>query len=521
MISESPIGEWLDNPIFVKHLRSRLRPRAIISGILIVIVLCACAIAAGFEMNGFRSGLSYSVIFALQAFLLGLLGASQVGSAVGGSRSSGVLEFHRVSPLSPAELTFGFLIGAPIREYVLFACTLPFLAVCGFMGIPTPRAIIQLLILLVFSCWVMHGLAILAALMTRKETAGRGAPGLVVLFGILIAPMILSGTMALSRLDVEYRLPLFGFSIPWLLFVLLDEAALLVFIILAALRKMRSERLHALSKPQAMAMLLAVAALVLGGMWNQAEVNLVCMILLYTLVTVSCVLTAVVTPDRAEYVKGLLRARKQGRSRVHWWNDLAWNRGFLLVVCSVVLASTSFALNVGADPMGYPAVRLPSMPLAIANGVLVVAYFGLALQYFQLTCRTHGPTFSGFFFFLIWGLPIIVGAMLASGSPSGFHAAKVVFAISPFAGIALSAGRDPDPQIAEIQFAALCPTLLFTFVFSGLAISARRRIERVLLLNFEGMAEFRIAADQASKKGPTGERDTVDPARSGESSTRA
>jgi hypothetical protein len=133
------------------------------------------------------------------------------------------------------------------------------------------------------------------------------------------------------------------------------------------------------------------------------------------------------------------------------------------------------------------------MPLAIAIGVLVVAYFGLALQYFQLSFPKFGVNFAGLFFFLAWGLPIIIGAMFASGPPISYHASRIIFAISPITGIALSATPGSDPEIAEIQFAALCPTLLFAFIFSGLAVSARRRIDRELRLNFEGKTDKPIA----------------------------
>ena len=62
----------------------------------------------------------------LQIIIIVAIGGAQVAAAVGGSRGSGILDFHRVSPLSPTELTLGFFFGAPIREYVLLATTLPY-----------------------------------------------------------------------------------------------------------------------------------------------------------------------------------------------------------------------------------------------------------------------------------------------------------------------------------------------------------------------------------------------------------
>ena len=48
--------------------------------------------------------------------------------------------------MTPTELTLGFFFGAPIREYVLFAATLPFPAVCMAFGVPSLRGFVQLMI---------------------------------------------------------------------------------------------------------------------------------------------------------------------------------------------------------------------------------------------------------------------------------------------------------------------------------------------------------------------------------------
>ena len=84
-----------------------------------------------------RTAARLAWLLALQAVILVVMGASQVGSSVGAARASGILDFHRVSPLTPAELTLGFFFGAPVREYVLFACTLPLSVLCLALG---PRA---------------------------------------------------------------------------------------------------------------------------------------------------------------------------------------------------------------------------------------------------------------------------------------------------------------------------------------------------------------------------------------------
>ena len=108
------------------------------AGVVVVLVLCMCIVWAGYENDAFLNGRAFEWLVMLQGIILIILGGSQVSAAVGGARLSGILDFHRVSPLTPAELTLGFFFGAPIREYLQFACTLPFVAM--FMAFEIGRA---------------------------------------------------------------------------------------------------------------------------------------------------------------------------------------------------------------------------------------------------------------------------------------------------------------------------------------------------------------------------------------------
>ncbi len=109
------------------------------------------------------------------------MGGAQVATAVGGTRSSGILDFHRVSPLSRDELTLGFFFGAPIREYILLATTLPYALLCVGFGVPSAHGLVQLMIALIAFAWLFHGLALVSARLLAKPRSGsRGTIGLVV-----------------------------------------------------------------------------------------------------------------------------------------------------------------------------------------------------------------------------------------------------------------------------------------------------------------------------------------------------
>ncbi len=86
--------------------------------------------------------------------------------------------------------------------------------------------------------------------------------------------------------------------------------------------------------------------------------------MLYLLVIASLLLILLVTPTRAEYFKGLWRARKQGRGHLSWWEDLALNRVFLVIASAIVLATATAAVVHGGcstSPGGSAPFRQPGI----------------------------------------------------------------------------------------------------------------------------------------------------------------
>jgi hypothetical protein len=293
---------WLDNPILVKHARSRLRPQAFFSTLAVVLVLCICIIYAGFTLHIFITGGAAGTLLALQALLLVIVGAGQVSGSVNGARASGILDFHRVSPLTPTELVLGFFFGAPIREYLLYAATLPALAVCMALGLPSPRGAVQIIIALFATAWTFQGVALLNALMSRAKAPTGNIIGMIVFvifmvyFGI---GMVMGGVYSINLVEGENRLSFYGVSLPWLPVVLLYQSPTLLFLFLAARRKMQSARLHPLSKPQAIVAMLICGVLVLGGIWRQDDYDIKQIVAVYLLAVPAILLITMVTPNQA------------------------------------------------------------------------------------------------------------------------------------------------------------------------------------------------------------------------------
>ena len=404
------VYDWLDNPILVKHMRSRLRKQALSAAIVVVFVLCICIAWAGIQLQSLSNGGTFGLLLGLQSVILIVMGATQVGTAVGAARASGILDFHRVSPLTPTELTLGFFFGAPIREYVLFACTLPFSLFFLAFGTPSVHGFVQLMILLLACAWLFHGLALLNALLAKARANPRGVVGLVIFVVFFAGNLIVGMSRSAALVDMDLRLSFYGISLPWLAVVVLHLAVVLYFIFLAARRKMGSERIHPLSKPQSIAALASLAVLLVGTIWRREEFVILEIATLYLLVITAILLLMMVTPNLPEYDKGLWRARRMGLAHLPWWDDLSLNRVFLMISCAIVLATATFAAGGAGEStsLGSGASQdSGSFPLAIATGVLVVAYFGLAHAVFCASLRRAGADL-----LLAFSVPGLGGAAL-------------------------------------------------------------------------------------------------------------
>jgi hypothetical protein len=503
------VRDWLDNPIFIKHVRSRLRRQPLATGAVVVVVLCLCIVWAGYQLDLFLNGRAFEYLLALQGIILVIMGASQVSAAVGGARLSGILDFHRVSPLAPTELTLGFFFGAPIREYILFACTLPFAALFIAFGVPSFHGFIELMVCLIALAWLFHGLALLNSLIMKGQRSARGAVAVIVFFFLFLFNIVRMGRFipSVAMFSEDGRLTFFGQSLPWLTVVLLYVASMLFFVFLAARRKMGSERIHPLSKLQAIAAMAVVSVLALGAIWQREEHDALEIAALYALVVTAIPLILMVTPNRPEYSKGLWRALKEGRTNLSWWDDLSLNRIFLAILCAIVLAAGTVAWHdAGAPVIGWQLRSTTSghFPLAIATGVLVVAYFGLAHQYFALRFGPRGKTYFALFLFLTWILPLVAGSIMEMAAmPSGGDVpAQMIVSLSPIPGIAMTAvsGSEPSPR-AAVQGFAITPPLLFTFVFNSLLMSARRRHYRSFLAEAAAVRKSTIAVFEDDPSG--------------------
>ena len=463
---------WLDNPIFVKHVRSRLSRQNLTSGVVIVGVLSLLLAWFGISNNAFADSRVFHFNLVMQAIILVIIGSSQVGTTVSATRESGILDFHRISPLSPWSLMLGFFFGAPVLQYVLFAITVPMSLLCVVFGGVPPSTALELTLVLFLVAWLFQAIAMLSALVSKRPTKG-GPVGLIVLlviFGGNAIGMIMSNWAGLRE---GLTAPFFDLDLPWILNALIYLLPPTVFALIASMRKIRSERAHTLSKLQSLAFLATATVLVLGGVWRVKNQGYIVMIVLYALVILGLFMCLTITPTAGEYARGVRRAARRGRKHLHFLDDLAMNRVALVMLCGLVLLGATIAWNCieGRQPNGQ------SFSLSIAVGVLTVAYFGLGYQWFALVAPGRAASYLAISVFLIWVVPVIAIPIAAAAQmPEPVMAALGGF--TPVTGLAMASGQDLGVRSPDVvRLAALVPAIGLPFLLNNLVVAQRRRID--------------------------------------------
>ncbi|HEX2746833.1 MAG TPA: hypothetical protein VHM91_02445, partial [Verrucomicrobiales bacterium] len=152
--SSGPAPAWClwRNPILRRYLRTRLRPRGLGASLIVVLVVAGfifafCRIMGIKQMEmatrymEHKPGVSMLIpsmadierycllpLMALQAFILFIGGTGQVAGGMTSEADEGTMDYMRLSPMTPLAKVLGYLFGLPVREWVMFASTLPFTA---------------------------------------------------------------------------------------------------------------------------------------------------------------------------------------------------------------------------------------------------------------------------------------------------------------------------------------------------------------------------------------------------------
>lgn len=476
------------NAIWVKSAYARLRPRAMAAWSVIVLSVAAFLYLVVYLVTAEHRLLQHELaaktallpLIVLQAFILMVMGTATVASGFARERGAELLDYHRLTPMSPSSKILGFLFGLPVREYLLFALTLPFVGYAALRGnLPLSKL---LLFYLVFFCstWVYHMTAMVAAMCVKRPWSAQaitlgmvaglylvlpqlGRVGFTIFEFLTVRPTFygmvageVSDLAGRRNLFIEYqiqrwqRVEFFNLSLSPVLFSLLVEGFVLLSLFLVVHRKWRNEQHHPFPKLYAMICALVMHVVLVGSIWpfitKLEKYNLLygrfrgalrldssmhaLLLILFVLLAVCAVgggvLIQLVSPTIQTMRSGLRRARKIGRRRLGFNSDAASALPVALVVTGLTFASYSAILAVASRSSLFE--MQPTPWLAHWAPPLLIS---LLLMFVFFLSELAGVKMMAFVLFVLWVIPFFVQIILL-GAFSREVLAVYVGMTSPF-----------------------------------------------------------------------------------------
>lgn len=372
------------NPLFLRYWRSRLRPKALIAWTTMTLIITLFVFFtshwAGTDQLDMdpkaAARLPIIPLLMMQGVILFFLGTGAVASGMTAEEDEGVIDYQRLVPMKPISKVVGYLLGLPVREWVLFLITLPFSFWCFWQGGISFEVFGELYAVVVSTALLYHMTALLAATVMKNRRLAflgsmslifalytampaAGSLGLVAFEYVTITPTVVQFFPKLTEIPGSEPLDggmarFFGFIMPHSRFTLISQGAYLLIMGTMLWRRWRQPDCHLLGKFGALvsfgwmqAILLGTSLpLIAGGQifpMNSLSILTVgavrtpsperkpdvfegeVMIGFYGLMTLALlwVWTSMIAPSPMVQRKGWQRAAKLGQSRLPYGSDAA------------------------------------------------------------------------------------------------------------------------------------------------------------------------------------------------------
>ena len=459
---------WI-NPIFRRYCQSRLRLRGLGISLLITVLIAGFIVALVHSIgmhnelipkDAARWGVIPLLVF--QGIILFVLGTAQVAGGMTAERDEGVIDYQRLIPMSPLSKVFGYLFGLPVREYVLFLATLPFIAWTLWRGEVAWQVWLPLYIVVFSSTLLYHFTGLLTGTVVRnRRWAFLVSIGLVFCLYTIIPQMAKFGLVFFQYLTVT---PVFEESLPGILptsvgtvmqivqrlaptvkffnldfsevvFTLFSQGGLILTFIVMLCRKWRRSESHLLGKLWATGFYIWIQILLLGNAlpliepgnlfpsravnrmihilpdWKPEPMEAIAMSGLYGLVSLVLiyVLGGIITPSTDHQLRGWRRARKQGASSLPRLADAATAFWFVLIMAIAGAAGWFVFTHALVESRWFPGHTVPLRLFSYFAAVMLTGGIG-----FQALLEAKGGRTVALAAIFVGVVPIMAGTVLGA-----------------------------------------------------------------------------------------------------------
>lgn len=532
-----------DNPEFVRLVRSKLRPRTMVSRAAFMVLLLGGILALAYWV-ALESGTNLSRVYryyfvgvvSILALMITLLGLTQAAQSIALERERHTLDFQRLVSMGPWRLAFGKLYGCSIEVWWLVVCALPFLIFPGVMGAVPWWAFIHAFVLLAAFGTFVNSVGLISSAIAEKMS--KAASNALVIGGAcylftVIARIGTPGGINLWKSWAPYYhlvgvndaivtgvgmpvFSLFGIDIPLLVGCVLVNGFFSFLLFCASVRRLSDPELSLLSVEQAFGAFLLLQFLIVGGGWESLDMEPVLFMTTFHGMNAVALCAA---PFLLMPSNDLLRSRAHRAVLNEHWKILLEPRNrlqdsppvsaqLLLTAVYVVLSFVVTWYAVGKTDTVLSQTEAWQMKSACLPLTVMVAGLGMAccsmLLYLQVTMAKGGLKFGLALIVVLQIVPPVAVMLLTKPENSVFVSPMAYLIVSGYLG---ETGNTYD-LLETSEGAWAVPAICATAAVLGGALAAMRFR---YLLDVAGI-EKRKALDEQSQPGADGPR-TTDEAR--------
>ncbi|WOO40886.1 hypothetical protein [Rubellicoccus peritrichatus] len=484
------------NPIFIRYCRAKLRPKGFLAWSFAVLLLTGFIFSMVYllpqrenDMTRLEAArLTLVPLFVIQCAILMFKGSFSVASGVTREGMEGVLDYQRLTPLSPVQKIVGYLFGLPVLDYCLFLLTLPFMAFTIIKGQIPLDLMVSLYSVFCTSVLLYHMTAFMAGIVvTRRFLAGFISQALMVVLYFVLPNMTGLGYVFFEYLTVrpvvynemtrvfpEDARPLLGvdhvdffqFDFSVVAFSLVIQSLLFFVFAVVVYRKWRQQTLHFLGKSFTVFVYAGIMIALVGSMLpliengrifpSQAtrnyfdidqsryisaeEAALIPGLFGILTLILAMIMVGQMTPSRDKQMKGWRRAFKYGRKRIAFDDDASSSLWHTLMI--VIIGAIGWCVFVRFLHASH---WYEHWALGQYYWVCVTLALGIPLIYYQMALESGGWRSGFILIMLFWAIPLFLGIVLMAISDYWINAATYIIMLSGFAlpYFAVQAGIEP------------------------------------------------------------------------------
>lgn len=450
------------NPILQKCARSRMRLGHMLSWGLVTFTLttfiCLMTYMTMTEQEmSTKEEAAMAVLPALvviQGVVLMVFGTGAVASGISQEREEGVLDYQRMTPMTPTAKIIGYMFGLPAREYALFAMTIPFVIVAVIISGFSLLTLLHFYLIFFTSVWIYHMTGLVAGMVSPKpRLASMVSMGMVLAlyfilpnlsrFGITVFEFLTIrptffgllqqelpenvGRMAEQRgIDSFRPVPFFTGLMHPTIYTLVVQGFLLVTMFSVVHRKWREESNHMFSKFGGLAVFSGMLVLLMASVWavissddayqqvfvplfgedagrtrSPESLQLLLMVSALIVGVVYLLIIGVVTPSRHTTIRGWRWSRKLGRQRLGLNSDAASSLPLATIMLTLIVGcGIAIMWRAGRDHAYFE--QGPTLTASLAL-ILAIVSVGLFVQGIR---ECTSILVFGVGLFLIWMVPL-------------------------------------------------------------------------------------------------------------------